>query len=102
MKNDKIRVVSFFIAFLLLFSITANAFTLFDDVSPSFGILSYDADDDIGHADEIPLAEVPAPLCAFLAPLHPAIPLLPSEAVTPLEVIPYLHHISRAPPLFIS
>ncbi len=102
MKNEKTKLVSLFIALLILFSISANAFTLFDDLTPSFGISSYDADDDIGHADETPHAMVPAPLFVCAPPPQPLLPEHEAEAVLPIEAVPFLNHISRAPPLFFS
>ena len=73
-----------------------------DFISPSPGISACDMDDDIGHADEAPLWDLPAPFCLLLMPSQVEVPSHPSEAVFPVRNIPYLHHISRAPPLFFS
>ena len=104
MKIDKIKHVSLFIVLLVLFSTTATAFTLFDDddFNPPYGITACDTDDVLSHADETPHAEVPVPFCLCLAPLQVMVPPHHPDAVTPIKAIPFLNHISRAPPLYFS
>jgi hypothetical protein len=102
MKNDKLKHVSLFILLLILFSTSAAAFTLLDDISPSFGISSGDADDDFSHADETPHAEVPTPFCLHLRPLQAMVLSQPSVGISAVRIIPFLNHISRAPPLYFS
>jgi hypothetical protein len=102
MKNDNLKHISLFIVLVILFSITATAFTLFDDISPSYGISACDTDDDLGHADEAPLAEVPSPSFACLAPLHTPFLSHITETFIPIQATPFLNHISRAPPFSFS
>ena len=103
MKNGKQNFISLFIVLLILFSTTAYAFTLFDDVSPSYGISSCDTDDDFGHTDETAHAELPAPFYVCLAPLQtPLLSHAPETDIIPIQAVPFLNHISRAPPLSYS
>jgi hypothetical protein len=102
MKNDKLKQVSLSIVILVLFSTSAAAFTLFGDISPFFGIAFCDADVELSQNDETLHAEVPAPFSAYLLPLQAAGLAHLSKAFIPAPIIPFLNHISRAPPFYSS
>lgn len=106
MKVGKIKLITIFIVVLILFASTASAFTVFDDdddfISPSSGISACEMGDDVGHADETPLPDLPASFCLLLIPFQAEVPSYSTEAVFPARNIPFLNHISRAPPLCFS
>lgn len=102
MKTNKLRYVSLFIVLLVLFSTSAAAFTQFDDFNTFYGISANDGDDDTPNDHHNHHIDLPAPFYLYLKPLQVMFRSHPAEAVIAVRTIPFLNHISRAPPLFFS